>query len=407
MQSEDITRPKKVDALPDDAKATAKIAAFDYLRTFAVILVLLHHAVLAYVTFAQLDPATPITFAPVVDSQKWSGFDLIALFNDTWFMALLFLISGFFVWRSFTRKGAGMFLRDRLIRLGIPFVIGVPLLIPLAYFPGQLEIELISGGSTNYVDFWLGTAVRTAGPLWFLWLLLAFNVLMVTMVEIDRSKSIENGQTIPYLGDTIRSRASAVFKRFVVFFGVLLAISTTAYLPMALAFGPLEWISIGPFAFQASRLLLYLVYFLAGTAVGAFGLTRSIFKSDGPLARRWWGWLAAGVVSFFAWLYYYHLSLFTILIYILPVVCAAMVSAVIAIFLRFAKQRVGILDSLSSNSYGIYIIHYVIVNWLQYWLLEIPLPAILKASIVFTGTLILSWGSIAAIRRIPAVARVI
>ena len=401
VQSEDITRPKKVDALPDDAKATAKIAAFDYLRTFAVILVLLHHAVLAYVTFAQLNPATPITFAPVVDSQKWSGFDLIALFNDTWFMALLFLISGFFVWRSLTRKGAGKFLRDRLIRLGIPFVIGVPLLIPLAYFPGQLEIELIFGGSTNYIDFWLGTAVfRTAGPLWFLWLLLAFNVLLVTMVT-------KNGQTIPSLGDTIRSRASAVFKRSVVFFGVLLAISTTAYLPMALAFGPLEWIPIGPFAFQASRLLLYLVYFLAGTAVGEFGLTRSIFKSDGPLARRWWGWLAAGVVSFFAWLYYYHLSLFTILIYILPVVCAAMVFAVIAIFLRFAKQRVGILDSLSNNSYGIYIIHYVIVNWLQYWLLEIPLPAIQKASIVFTGTLILSWGSIAAIRRIPAVARVI
>jgi peptidoglycan/LPS O-acetylase OafA/YrhL len=392
-------QPKKVGALPDDSKATTRIVAFDYLRTFAVILVLVHHAVLAYVTFSQLNPATPITFAPVVDSQKWSGFDLIALFNDTWFMALLFFISGLFVWRSLTRKGSRMFLRDRLIRLGIPFVIGVPLLIPLAYFPGQLEIELIYGGSTNYTDFWLGMVQAgfgfTVGPLWFLWLLLAFNVLMVILYR-----------AIPYLDDTIRSRASAVFKRPVVFFGVLLAISTTAYLPMVLAFGPVDWIGIGPFVFQASRVLLYLVYFLAGTAVGAFGLTGSIFKSDGPLARRWWGWLAVGVVSFFAWLIIIDFS-FNASQLALPVFCAAMVFAVIALFLRFAKQRVGILDSLSNNSYGIYIIHYMIVTWLQYWLLGANLPAIQKASIVFAGTLILSWGLIAAIRRIPVVARVI
>ena len=84
-----------------------------------------------------------------------------------------------------------------------------------------------------------------------------------------------------------------------------------------------------------------------------------------------------------------------------------MVFAVIAIFLRFAKRRVGILDSLSNNSYGIYIIHYMIVTWLQYWLLSANLPAIQKASIVFAGTLILSWGLIAAIRRIPVVASVI
>ena len=82
------------------------------------------------------------------------------------------------------------------------------------------------------------------------------------------------------------------------FFGTLLGISTVAYLPMALIFGPLEWIGIGPFAAQASRILFYLVYFLAGTAIGAYGLDRSLLKADGPLARRWWAWLTAGLISF-------------------------------------------------------------------------------------------------------------
>jgi uncharacterized membrane protein len=61
-QTKDTTQPKKVGALPDDSKATTRIVVFDYLRTFVIILVLVHHAVLAYVTFAQLNPATSITF---------------------------------------------------------------------------------------------------------------------------------------------------------------------------------------------------------------------------------------------------------------------------------------------------------------------------------------------------------
>ena len=87
--------------------------------------------------------------------------------------------------------------------------------------------------------------------------------------------------------------------------------------------------------------------------------------------------------------------------------CAALVFAAIAIFLRFATRRVGALDSLAANAYGIYIVHYVFVTWLQYWLLGTDLSAIAKAPLVFAGTLMLSWGLIAAIRRIPTVARII
>jgi len=400
-QNKDMAAPKNEDVLPDDAKATKRIVSFDYIRTTVIILVLLHHAVLAYTTFAFLNPTNPIdTFSPVVDSQRWSGFDLIALFNDTYMMSLLFFISGFFVWRSISRKGNRIFLRDRFIRLGIPFVIGVPLLIPLAYFPAQLEVELIYGGSTNFFDFWLGmvrSGFGTAGPLWFLWLLLAFNVLVVVLYRIA-----------PHLGGSILSRLSSLFNRPLAFFGVLFGISTVAYLPLVLLFGFDHWTTIGPITFQTSRILLYLAYFLVGTAIGVYGIDRTMFNAKNKFASRGWIGMVVSPVSFFVMLIFlvnptgliFYGIAFTF-------TCAAAVLGFIAIFLRFTKQRRGIIDSLSNNSFGIYIIHYVIVIWLQFWLLEIQLPAILKASIVFIGTLILSWGIIAAIRRIPVVARVI
>ena len=87
--------------------------------------------------------------------------------------------------------------------------------------------------------------------------------------------------------------------------------------------------------------------------------------------------------------------------------CSIAVLGFISIFLRFTKQSNGIIENLRRNSFGIYIIHYLIVTWLPFWLLQIQLPVIIKALIVFLGTLILSWSFIAAIRRIPMVARVI
>ena len=100
--------------------------AFDYLRSFGVLLVLLHHTVLAYVTFGFLNPYDLMqTFSPVVDGAKWVGFDRIALLNDTFFMPLLFFVSGLFVWTSLQKKGILSFLYARFLRLGLPLVIGL------------------------------------------------------------------------------------------------------------------------------------------------------------------------------------------------------------------------------------------------------------------------------------------
>ena len=47
---------------------------------------------------------------------------------------------------------------------------------------------------------------------------------------------------------------------------------------------------------------------------------------------------------------------------------------------------------MQGDAYGIFLVHYPIVLWLQYWLFDYDLPAIVKATIAFVLTVVLSWG---------------
>src|SRR6266704_2625614 len=101
--------------------ATERIIALDRARTFITLLVLLHHSVVNYTYFGNGDKA------------HWLGFDLVVLFNDSFFMACMFLISGLFVYQSLTRRGTANFIANRAWRLGVPYLASIFLLMPLAY----------------------------------------------------------------------------------------------------------------------------------------------------------------------------------------------------------------------------------------------------------------------------------
>lgn len=76
-------------------------------------------------------------------------------------------------------------------------------------------------------------------------------------------------------------------------------------------------------------------------------------------------------------------------------------------FTRFAQKANRIGDRLSANAYGIYLLHYFCVSWLQLLLLKAALPGTVKGLLVFAGAVLASWGLSALLRRIPAVRRVI
>ena len=64
---------------------------------------------------------------PIIDSQRWFGFDLFCAWQDVSLMSLMFFLSGLFVPPSLARKGSSTFLSDRLLRIGLPLVLVVVL----------------------------------------------------------------------------------------------------------------------------------------------------------------------------------------------------------------------------------------------------------------------------------------
>jgi surface polysaccharide O-acyltransferase-like enzyme len=81
--------------------------------------------------------------------------------------------------------------------------------------------------------------------------------------------------------------------------------------------------------------------------------------------------------------------------------------ALLAIFVRFAKKSRGVFDSLRDNAYGMYLIHYAFVSWLQLAVLKVNMSGFAKLSTVLVLAVALSWITTAALRRIPGVARVL
>ena len=139
------------------------------------------------------------------------------------------------------------------------------------------------------------------------------------------------------------------------------------------------------------------------------GLDRGLLTSDGLLARRWLMWLGAAVVSFGAWAGLTsltmpdwanaHLAVQIAATVAYPLACATGCLFLLAVCLRFSRNHILVLDSLSANAYAMYLVHYVFVVWLQYALLGRNIFPIAKVAIVLSCTLILSWASSAAFNR--------
>src|SRR5882757_5702161 len=216
---------RKPDSGAQTAMAAERIVPLDRARTFITLLVVLHHSVMNYTHFGN------------GDRMRWLGFDLVVLFNDSFFMACMFFISGLFVRDSLARRGPANFLANRAWRLGVPFVVSISVVMPIAYYPTFLRYHAPGTVDFNFFHFWrhmLAIGPWPSGSAWFLWVLLALGAI-AALLWAAAPRAIEAlGQLIL----TSHGRPMTAFVAFLIFTVII-------YLPMHLIFGDSAWLVPG------------------------------------------------------------------------------------------------------------------------------------------------------------------
>jgi hypothetical protein len=205
---------------------------------------------------------------------------MVVLATDSFFMAMFFFLSGLFVWPGLGHKAPVIFLRDRLLRLGLPFALAAFTVPPIAYY----AISLRQHPAIGFSEFWWKTITSgpwPSGPLWLVWVLMMFDFTASLLYRLS-----------PRLLDPINCFSQRGFDQPGMFFLLLLSVSVAVYVPALLYFGPSRWFQFGPLDVQASRILLYAAYFFIGAGIGAANFQSGVLSAAGRLAKSSWGWIA-------------------------------------------------------------------------------------------------------------------
>ena len=157
------------------AKNGNRLLYIDNIRLLMIILVVMMHLAVTYSNIGSWfynDPQELNTPELVV-------FAFFQSFTQGYFMGLLFLIAGYFVPASYDKKGFDKFVKERLIRLGIPTLMFMLIITPF------ISAVLLGYRGSGGEGFWMAYLkyiisfqfIGRTGPLWFALALLVFSII--------------------------------------------------------------------------------------------------------------------------------------------------------------------------------------------------------------------------------------
>ncbi len=374
------------------AASRGRLFFLDHLRATLTILVVLFHLAAIYGAngaFYYVEPPGP------QDQLARLLLLVFILVNQASFMGCFFLISGYFTPGSFDRKGPGVFYKDRLLRLGIPLIVFVFLLSPIAslgFYQTPAGFPHLRPPFTwQQLPFLLGV-----GPLWFAEMLLFFCLGYVLWRRLRRTQVSSTERVDPppsYLVVGLFILALALVSyvlRIVVPFGLfipVLGFPTLCYLPQYLSFfilGALafrrNWLqtipgSMGKVGFVAaavSTLVLLPLAFSGGTAFLGYGTVQS------AVYALWDSTFAVGT-------------------------CLALIT----FFRRFLNRQTRLSRFLSQQAFTVYIIHIPIIVGLSLALRGIHLESLLKFALAAALGVPLCFALAFLVRKIPFASRIL
>jgi glucans biosynthesis protein C len=320
-------------------KQTRRIYFIDNLRIFLTFLVVAHHWAIAN--------GGPGDWYYAENNLSDFGSLLLSVFvatNQAFFMGFFFFISAFFVPVSFDKKGTRIFLKERLVRLGIPLVVYSFVISPVSMFLVRRFSQDYAG---NFIHFILNeNGIFSVGPLWFIALLLIFSFAYSVVRSVFAKKSL----TFPF------NKA----------YGVLLLVALVLITFLIRIFSPVgSWVPV--LGLQPAHLAQYVLYFALGIAAYRQNIIEKLTLKS---SKRWLALAQFLILVVFPALFLLtgetvNIDLFMggktyqSFLYVLweQSVAVSMIIGLLGFFKHFYNRQSNLQKDLSQNSYAIYILH--------------------------------------------------
>jgi hypothetical protein len=297
-------------------------------------------------------------------------------------MLIMFFIAGYFALPSLGKRGPRAFLKEKFVRIGLPWIVGVLLLAP----PTAYLIYYTRAVPLTFFQFWAGEFWGEGfqqSVYWFLGMLLFFFLLLSLIYTF--SEKLQLAQ---------RHLKQPSWKLFAGFW----ALMTLGMFLMNQLFPEADtwfnrWYIL---VFQPLRLPLYFGYFI----LGLYAYLNGWFSEDGyrPRLVLWAGLaLLSGLLYLAYRLFVMPASPQPILLIqagyavLFNTFCLSALLAGTAFFQRKVNRAGPFWSSLSLSCYGIYFIHPLILYPLAYLFVPVSLSLLLKAPLVITLGLLISW----------------
>lgn len=353
-------------------RAGIRYHSLDALRGLMMLLGIYLHAALAYSEHGNW---------PWKDGSTTALFDVSAGLIHVFRMPVFYVLAGFFAAMLYERRGAHAFVRNRTVRIVVPFLVGWALLFPLVKVIAMLAVRTEAAeGALGSLDVRHILGRLDPMHLWFLEYLVFFYVIALAVAPLARS---------PRLAAPL----DAIDRRF-------RTIIASRWAPCVLACGTgpvLLFMQEGAiddpsgFAPEGRILLAYLVFFACGWLLwrNADLLPALQRFPRAPV------FVAIGIVTaLLGYLIWYWQSLSesgSILAamasaWLLALAMWSFVLGLIGIFLRYFDQPDRRIRYLADSSYWLYLCHMPALLVFQIAAAETDWPPAIKAMAVFVAS---------------------
>ena len=386
-----------------------RVIYFDNLRFLLVLCVVLQHSSNAY---------SNLVWWPVADDNTSIFVEWLRAFIDAFAMPLLFYIAGYFAVPAINKKGVATFLKGKLKRLGIPCLICIlticPIL-PLIYHYTRDNFVI----STSYWHLWVDLMKNAAEfnigiifsmnelmqnnqfyqrYMWFLSLLLLFFFVFSAIYSLNRSwfNSI-NQPVTPEAPSVLSTLKILVVVGFLTFFCSFIMIGTMFFLAPKLS-NPEPFFTLGNvIQFRPSRLFLFIIYF----ALGILTFKRKWIER-GRFPGHFRTWLISFVIILIAFFYARNLMLNgpedlkkifgPVFFFFLNFLTISTLGLSTSLALKYWNRPTALNQNLASNSYNIYLSHYIFIIIFQLALFPVEwMPSLLKFMVISVFGLLSSF----------------